>query len=61
MKGIKGLLLVFALLLSFTSISYAQEEEFSNALDSARAAEDNKKDSVIFTARYVRYTNLQTL
>lgn len=34
------------------------EEEFSSALDSARAAEDNKEDTVIYTARYVRYTTL---
>src|SRR5690606_25686180 len=34
------------------------EDDFSSALDSARAAEDNKEDSVIYTARYVRYTTL---
>ena len=34
------------------------EEDFSSALDSARAAEDNKEDSVIYSARYVRYTTL---
>ncbi|GGH01248.1 hypothetical protein GCM10007415_41660 [Parapedobacter pyrenivorans] len=45
--------------LSFLSASYAQEgEEFSSALDSARAAEDSKEDTVIYTARYVRYTTL---
>ncbi|MFZ4862604.1 putative porin [Sphingobacterium sp. Mn56C] len=37
------------------------EEEFSSALDSARAKEDNKVDSVVFTARYVRYTTLAML
>lgn len=46
-------------MLSFLSGSYAQEEEeFSSALDSARAAEDSKEDTVIYTARYVRYTTL---
>src|SRR5690606_24811789 len=36
---------------------YAQvEEDFSSALDAARAAEDNKEDTVIYTARYVRHT-----
>jgi hypothetical protein len=42
--------------------TYAQqEEEWSTALDSARAKEDNKKDSVEFTARYVRYATLAML
>lgn len=55
--------LLRVLLLSVCSFSllpalYAQEEEFSSALDSARAAEDNKADSVIYSARYVRYTTL---
>lgn len=55
-------LLFILVLLSVTPKLYAQvEEEFSSALDSARAKEDNKKDSVVFTAKYVRYTNLATL
>ncbi|SFS62218.1 putative porin [Sphingobacterium wenxiniae] len=41
-----------------SAIAQVVEEEFSSALDSARAAEDNRKDSVIFTARYIRYTTL---
>ncbi|MGJ1264135.1 putative porin [Sphingobacterium spiritivorum] len=42
--------------------AHAQEgEEWSTALDSARAKEDNKKDSVEFTARYVRYATLEML
>lgn len=52
-------LLLLLGVLSFLSGSYAQEgEEFSSALDSARAAEDSKEDTVIYTARYVRYTTL---
>lgn len=50
------------LLFSLVPKLYSQtEDEFSSALDSARNAEDNKKDSVIFTAKYVRYTNLATM
>jgi len=30
-------------------------------LDSARALEDNKKDSIVFTARYIRYTTLDMM
>ncbi len=41
-----------------SSLSGFAQEEFSSALDSARAAEDNKEDTVIYTARYVRYTTL---
>ncbi len=47
-----------------TGIAYVNaqvEEEFSSALDSARAEEDNKKDSVVFTAKYVRYTTLNIM
>lgn len=41
---------------------YAQEkEEWSSALDSARALEDNKKDSVVFSARYIRFTTLERM
>ncbi|WP_313515290.1 putative porin [Sphingobacterium sp.] len=55
-------LLFVLLLFSLVPKLYAQtEEEFSSALDSARNAEDNKKDSVIFTAKYVRFTNLKTM
>lgn len=36
-------------------------DEFSSALDSARALEDNKKDSVEFSAKYVRYATLNML
>lgn len=49
---------------SIYSLSYVSaqvEEEFSSALDSARAKEDNKKDSVVFTAKYVRYATLPML
>ncbi len=55
-------LLLILLLFALGPKAYAQvEEEFSSALDSARAKEDNKKDSVVFTAKYVRYTNLATM
>ena len=55
-------LFIVLFLISFATKLQAQvEEEFSSALDSARAKEDNKKDSVVFTAKYVRYTNLATM
>lgn len=52
-----------ALLLMFIgSYSYGQvDDEFSSALDSARAQEDNRKDSVVFSARFVRYATLDML
>ncbi|TDS08404.1 putative porin [Sphingobacterium paludis] len=58
-RYVKQLLLFFVLVVAGVTHSAAQtEEEFSSALDSARAKEDNKKDSVVFTAKYVRYTTL---
>lgn len=55
--------LLFLILMSTVSVStFGQvEEEFSAALDSARAAEDNKKDSVVFSAKHVRYTTLRAM
>ena len=55
-------LLFVLLIFSLGAKLYGQtEDEFSAALDSARAEEDNKKDSVVFTAKYVRYTDLNTM
>ncbi|MCL7988518.1 putative porin [Sphingobacterium sp. lm-10] len=53
--------LLGVVLWSLSFVAIAQEQEFSSALDSARAAEDNKQDSVVFSARYVRYTTLAAL
>jgi len=53
------ILVVLLLCCAGRMAAFAQAEgEFSSALDSARAREDNKKDSVIFSAKYVRYTTL---
>ena len=42
---------IVLMFLAFSFKGVAQEEEgFSSALDSARALEDNKKDSVVFSA-----------
>ena len=61
-RYVKQILLLFGFIFAATTYVAAQvEEEFSSALDSARAKEDNKKDSVIFTAKYVRYTTLDIL
>ncbi|KGE14435.1 putative porin [Sphingobacterium deserti] len=61
-RYVKQLLIFFVLVLAGAPHSSAQtEEEFSSALDSARAKEDNKKDSVVFTAKYVRYTTLDMM
>ncbi|MBE8722722.1 putative porin [Sphingobacterium pedocola] len=62
MKYLIRILFSVVMLAGVTSRGYAQEEEeFSSALDSARALEDNKKDSVIFNAKYVRYATLNML
>ena len=58
MKALLRVLLLSLCSLSFLHALHAQEGEFSSALDSARAAEDNKEDSVIYSARYIRYTTL---
>src|SRR5690606_3224461 len=61
-RYLKQLLLLCVFALAGMSYTFAQvEEEFSSALDSARAKEDNRQDSVIFTARYVRYATLDIL
>lgn len=58
---IRGLFCVL-LLIFIGSHSYGQvDEEFSSALDSARALEDNRQDSVVFSAKYIRYATLDML
>ncbi|TJZ61967.1 hypothetical protein FAZ15_05495 [Sphingobacterium olei] len=62
MKYLIRILFSVIVLVGVTSQGYAQvDEEFSSALDSARALEDNKKDSVVFSAKYVRYATLNML
>jgi len=63
MNSILRIFFLFILLISVSVKGFAQveEPEFSSALDSARALEDNKKDSVVFTAKYVRYATLNML
>jgi len=59
MKSVRSVLLFLGFFFAAVTLLHAQvEEEWSSALDSARAAEDNKEDSVIYSARYVRYTTL---
>src|SRR5690606_36569250 len=59
MKSVRGILLLWVFFFAALPLLHAQvEDDFSSALDSARAAEDNKQDSVIYSARYVRYTTL---
>ena len=61
-RYLKRLLFLFLIFSLSSSDLLAQvEEEFSSALDSARALEDNKKDSVVFNAQYVRYATLAML
>lgn len=55
---------LFSFLFFFTlaiSVEAQVNDEFSSALDSARAKEDNKKDSVVFSSKYVRYATLNML
>lgn len=61
MSVVRQILVMVLLTLGTTAAVFGQVEDFSAALDSARAAEDNKEDSVIFSARYVRYTSLDAL
>ena len=63
MRILLRILLLSLCLLPFllTVTVRAQEGEFSSALDSARAAEDNKEDSIIYSARYIRYTTLDMM
>ncbi len=58
MKAVLRILLLLCCCFLIRAAHAQQDEEFSSALDSARAAEDNREDSVIYTARYVRYTTL---
>jgi len=59
MKSVRGILLLWVFFFAALPLLHAQvEDDFSSALDSARAAEDNKQDTVIYSARYVRYTTL---
>lgn len=61
-RHLKHLLLFFiVVLVNMSHVSAQVEEEFSSALDSARAKEDNRQDSVVFTAKYVRYATLDML
>lgn len=62
MQIVRGVILLLFIVVGFCKVSVAQQEdEFSSALDSARALEDNKKDSVVFSAKYIRYTTLDIL
>lgn len=61
MQIYRVLLLFVLVILGFSTDSYAQQDEFSSALDSARALEDNKRDTVVFSAKYVRYATLDML
>lgn len=63
MYRVLRIFLVFLLLLSASMKGFSQvkEEEFSSALDSARALEDNKQDSIVYTAKYVRFATLNML
>lgn len=58
LRSLFGFLFFFALT---TALQAQVNDEFSSALDSARAKEDNKKDSVVFSSKYVRYATLNML
>lgn len=62
MKVTLRLLAIFCCILGFVSQVQAQSnDEWSSALDSARAKEDAKQDSVILSAKYIRYTTLDMM
>src|SRR5690606_22299510 len=61
-RYLKQHLLLFVVLLGGMHFAEAQVDDgFSSALDSARAREDNRQDSVGVTGKYVRYTTLDML
>ncbi len=51
-----GIVCLFLLLSGTLSLHAQQENEWGTSLDSLRKAEDEKEDSIIYTARYIRYT-----
>ncbi|SEM74700.1 Putative porin [bacterium A37T11] len=56
--------ILFCLLIAFTALpalAQIEEGEWSTDLDSMRKAEDNKEDSIIFTAKFIRYTTLDRM
>ncbi|HAE69952.1 MAG TPA: hypothetical protein DCG77_22780, partial [Sphingobacterium sp.] len=62
MKLIVRILAAWCVLFVYSMDVIAQsKEEWSSALDSARAKEDGKKDSVILSAKYIRYATLDML
>lgn len=62
MKVTLRLLAIFCCILGFVNQVQAQSnDEWSSALDSARAKEDAKQDSVILSAKYIRYTTLDMM
>lgn len=62
MRFFKSFLFFIVFSLSYVSGAFAQQEgEFSSQLDSARALEDSKEDTVILSAEYVRYATLEML
>lgn len=62
MKLIVRILAAWCVLFIYSVDVIAQsKEDWSSALDSARAKEDGKKDSVILSAKYIRYATLDML
>jgi hypothetical protein len=62
MKLIVRILAAWCVLFIYSVDVIAQsKEDWSSALDSARAREDGKKDSVILSAKYIRYATLDML
>ena len=62
MKVTLRLLAIFCCIIGFINQVHAQSnDEWSSAIDSARAKEDSKKDSVILSAKYIRYTTLDMM
>jgi len=62
MKFIVRVLAALCFLIVYSVNVIAQsKDDWSSALDSARAKEDGKKDSVILTSKYIRYATLDML
>src|SRR5690606_18025163 len=63
--GFAGIVIFFMISLSGTYSAWGQvrpgrgEKEGPDLLDSLRKIDDERQDTVIYTSRYIRYTNLK--
>ncbi|WP_028298455.1 putative porin [Olivibacter sitiensis] len=61
MKVLWRFVFAFVFLFFGFHLGYAQEEEWGGELDSLRRAEEARSDSVVYTAKYIRFTTLDLM